>query len=150
GGIAGAAGVVQPDCVVDPCVDVMDDRVAADQEDLGVPLAADVVEAHERRAGVIVRELGGEQLHGTLSFFDWSRHFSSPCFWTLAPSAGRDPTLAQFTRSFGGHSHSALITSGRGWYMRRITNHSLSEGHGSQFASCSCPGDSACKWIVKP
>jgi len=46
GGIAGSAGVVQPDRVVNPGVDVVDDCVAADQEDLGVPLAADVVEAH--------------------------------------------------------------------------------------------------------
>src|SRR5215467_3202673 len=72
------------------------------------------------------------------------------CSWDLVPAPVVPQCRAQSTRSIGGHSHSALITSGRGRYMRRITNHSLSEGHGSQFASCSCPGDSACKQIVSP
>ena len=63
-GIPGSVGVVEPDRVVDPGVQVVDDRVAADQEDLGVPLAADVLEAHQLRVGVILRQLGGEQ------FFD--------------------------------------------------------------------------------
>jgi hypothetical protein len=36
----------------------MGDRVAADQEDLGVPLAADSLEAHELRALVILGQLG--------------------------------------------------------------------------------------------
>ena len=58
-GIPGSVGVVQPDRVVDPGVEVVDDRVAADQEDLGVPLAANVLEAHELRAGIILRQLGG-------------------------------------------------------------------------------------------
>ena len=58
GGISGAVGVVQPDRVVDPGGDVVDDRMAADQEDLGVPLAVDVVKAHELGVGIIVRKLG--------------------------------------------------------------------------------------------
>lgn len=57
-GIPGPGGVVHPDRVVDPGDQVMGDRVAADQEDLGVPLAADVLEAHQRGAFVIGGQLG--------------------------------------------------------------------------------------------
>jgi Na+/phosphate symporter len=38
------------------------DRVAADDEYLGVTLTADVLEAHEPRAGVVVRKLGAQFL----------------------------------------------------------------------------------------
>src|SRR5215211_759926 len=63
-GIPGSVGVVQSYRVVDPADQVPGDRVAADDEDLGVTLAADVVEAHELRAGIILRQLGANvKLH---------------------------------------------------------------------------------------
>jgi hypothetical protein len=50
------------------------DRVAADQEDLGVALAADILEAHELRPDIIVRQLGAKLEHLLYSFL-----YSSSC-----------------------------------------------------------------------
>src|SRR5215471_3648292 len=104
GGIPGSVGVVEPDRVVDPGVDVVDYCVPADQEDLRVPLAADVIEAHELGVGVIVWELGGEQLHSPLLSLQLAQTLSFSFFvsWALTPGAGRDPVQAQFSRSIGG------------------------------------------------
>src|SRR5262245_24862242 len=57
----------------------MRDRVPADEEYLGVPLATDSVEAHERRATIVLGQLG-RQLHEapplltTNLLLAWSRH----------------------------------------------------------------------------
>ena len=57
-GITGPCGVVEPDRVVDPADQVAGDHVAADQEDLRVPLAADVLEAYDLGAFVILGQRG--------------------------------------------------------------------------------------------
>src|SRR5271166_2696936 len=57
-GIPGSGGVVHPDRVVDPGDQVVGDRVAADQEDLCVPLAADALEADQLGAFVVLGQLG--------------------------------------------------------------------------------------------
>src|SRR5450755_4599631 len=97
-----------------------------------------VLEAHELRVRVILRQLGGYQ------FFNLLKHVRSLCLVESSASAG-ELALAQSTCSIGGHFQVASITSGRGMYMRRITNHSPSAGEGSQFAFSSPPGDVDCR-----